>query len=124
MASGGFYSLEGYSLDRIKMIKWIWLTYDNDKPYFLNLTEIETDKPYIDEIVHYINLYFLENCFFFPFMEKSPSLFALTLPFLQSLSLRPCACILTGMIEQTGGYNFSKKGKRKKLHLFKSGAQF
>ena len=33
---------EGYSLDQIK---WIWPNHDNDEPYLLNLTEIETDKP-------------------------------------------------------------------------------
>ena len=31
---------EGYSLDRIKMTKWIWPNHDNDEPYFFNLTEI------------------------------------------------------------------------------------
>ena len=36
---------EGYSLDRIKITKWIWPNHDNEEPYFLNLTEIETDKP-------------------------------------------------------------------------------
>ena len=48
MASGGLYSpiYEGYSIDRIKMTKWIWPNHDNDQPYFSNLTEIETDKPY------------------------------------------------------------------------------
>ena len=46
-------------------------------------------------------------------VEKSPSLFALPLPLLQSFGLRPKACKLACMVEQTGGYNFYIKGKKK-----------
>ena len=51
---------------------------------------------------------------FFTNAEKSPSLFALPQPLLQSLSLRPWACKLAVTVEQTAGYNFSFKGKKKK----------
>ena len=29
------------------MTGWIWPNHDNEEPYFLNLTEIETYKPYL-----------------------------------------------------------------------------
>ena len=45
--------------------------------------------------------------------EKSPCLFALPQPLLQSLSLQPRVFKLAGTIEQTGGYNYSIKGKNK-----------
>ena len=37
-------------------------------------------------------------------------------PICNPLSLRPWACKLAGTVEQTGGYNFSIKGKNKKLN--------
>ena len=43
-------------------------------------------------------------------------------PFLQSLSVWPRVCKLAGMVEQTGGYNFSIKGKTKKSRLVQPGA--
>ena len=50
---------------------------------------------------------------FFCNIEKSPSLFAIPWPLLQSLGLQPPACKLAGTVEQTGGCNFSMKGKTK-----------
>ena len=47
----------------------------------------------------------------FPIQKKSPALFAQPQPSLQSLSVRPQACLLAGMVEQAGGYNFSIKRK-------------
>ena len=50
-------------------------------------------------------------------IEKLPSLFYLPQPLLQFLSLPPQSCKLAGMLEQTGGFNFYIKGKRKKSSL-------
>ena len=45
-------------------------------------------------------------------------------PLLQSLGLLPRACQLVDIVEQTGGYTFSIKGKKTtKLQLVKTGAQ-
>ena len=46
-------------------------------------------------------------------LMKSPSLSAQPQPLLQSLGLRPWACKMAGTVEQTGGFNFSIKGKNK-----------
>ena len=54
------------------------------------------------------------NFYFFPNKEKSLSLFALPQPLLQFLGLWPWACKLADTVEQTGGCNFSIKGKTKK----------
>ena len=55
---------------------------------------------------------------------KSPSLFALPQPLLQSFGLQPWACKLAGMVDQTGRYNFSIEGKNKnKISTCQTGGQ-
>ena len=62
--------------------------------------------------------------FSFPNKEKITLPFCSTLALLQSLSLRPLAYKMAETVEQTGGYNFYIKGKRKKyFQLVKPDAQ-